>query len=890
MAMRMMVTRTSQTGAAFANLALGITAIGSVAAVTADWTAEQSALALQQQQGYVFATLNDSVGNYMTLLFPRLTEKSAAGIDAIPEACARLPYRYGTSVAVEPEILTGKCRLKIPLLAGGDYVVENAFQPTLADLKQLGLLDRGVSELPILATDAVVAGPDATGAASSSLAPSGYVISISPKCIGVGASASGCSNTNLVLTSSIINVQPFAQSRYIQNFMPVMWAAGPDAAMSGPPDADNVLVQAQRTNPTGEFRSVQAGWSRENPVTRTWSYTTSSGSTSYLRGVDNIVLMRNGYESAYWQLARRDGSSPPTANWDFNGKDLTGVGKLAAKSLEVSGNSQIGGDQTVKGNQSVEGNQVIQGELKVNKTATIQGILTAMSDLVIRGAAELRGQLTVTGSALFKDNVQIEKNLSVSGNTQLSGSLSGTTASFSGVLTADGLVIGNTSISRDGTLLGARSGWGVTTGTPCGTNLALAQSTDGKIQICRNSAWTALILNENVVSDAPGAGTSCAPEGAPGRLPDGTLAVCRHGTWQSTAQGTVAEGGSCSVEGALATEIISPSNNVIVLGCQGGTWSRHVFTKPKLAFVDEGFKCQMDDEIAFNGKGHHTMLVCKGGTWQVSGTQLQSGFFLGGDCAYDGILASDIERTGLLVCRSGKWSKITDPVSVGTACKDEGREVVVRDGSSDLGNIIYCVNGRWSLYPSTLKLARHDGFVVEFIKQVEINGEYYFLYSESGWSRGKPVNMASIGYTLFGNRWPSGTDPVHIGNDIAAYRRCASGNLSGHYFSDPGYDRWGAKGLYEVCLATDRELYAINWKFNGRPSAWNFEFEGGAEVWTARRVDDGCSDWGCDIAWSNHGAPVSWWDHVTVDIWNNHTFKRWNSDERPAIMKIRRAY
>lgn len=878
----------SQSGAIFANLALGVAAMGSVAAVATDWTAQQSALALQRQQGYLFATLNDSVGNYMTLLFPQLTEKAAAGGDAIPADCAKVPYRYGRSEAVERVILEGKCKLSLPLSAGGTYVVFNAFQPTLVDLKALGLLDHGISSTPVLSTELLVSGPDETGLASATLAANGYAIAITPKCVGRGGEVADCTNSNKALTSSVINIQPFAQSKYIQNFMPMMWAAGPDAAMSGPPDASNVLVPAERTNPTGEFRSIQAGWSRDNPITRSWSYSTSSGAVTYSRGVDNLLVMRNGYDSAYWQLTRRDGASPPTADWNFDGKALTNVGKLTAASAEISGDLKIGGNQTIAGNQSVGGDQTVAGKLDVDGKGTFKGVLSAMSDLVVKGSSELQGKLTVVGFALFKGDVKLEKSLQVVGATQLDGALTGTSASFSGALTASSLVIGSTQITRDGTLLGSTSGWGVNSGSSCSSNLALAQSSDGKLQICRNSSWTALVLNENMVVSAPGAGQSCAPEGAPGRLPDGTLAVCRGGVWESTTQGSVSVGSVCSVEGSLATGTVGSSSNTIVMGCRGGKWATDVFTKPRLGYATQGNSCPLNDEMALDGRGYPSLLVCKEGKWQPPGTQLLSGMVLGDSCTLDGVLAGDIVRTGLLVCRGGAWRKVTSPlgpVAVGAACNSEGLDstdyggpqVTINPDSSGRGTIFYCDRGRWSDYPPNLTVHRIDGMVVNLLRHVDgPSGDDFYLYSHPGWPNGRAQTMDNIGVLIWG----------HGGYASEVYQGMEERQCSRAAWSDKDPDSNGVRNRYTVCVVSDNELYGINGIYGGRPAAWNFDFDGGAEIWTARRRDS-CSDWGCDVQWG-YGGSGGWSDHVTIDLWNNHTFLRWNTDARPVVLKVTR--
>lgn len=874
-------SRSSQSGSVLANLALGTAAFGSIAAVSIDWTAQQSALALQKQQGYLFATLNDSVGNYMTVLFPKLTEKSGAGTDMIPAECAKLPYRMGTSVATESVILQGKCKLSLPLSTGGVYVVPNAYQPTLTDLKQLGLLDHGISETPALATEPEVAGPDASGAASSAPAPNGYAISIAPMCVGMGSSVTNCQNTNRALTSSVINIQPFVVSTYIQDFTPMMWAAGPDSAMSGPADAENVVVQTDRANPTGEFRSIQSGWTRPNPITRVWSYTTSSGSTSYSRGVDNLVLMRNGYDSAYWQLSRRDGTSPPTANWDFNGKDLTNVGKLTASSAEISGDLEVGGNQVIKGNQSVAGNVDVEG------TGTFKGVLTALADLVVKGSTELQGKLTVAGTALFKDNVTLDKNLQVKGTTQLDGALTGTSANFTGALTANALVIGSTQITKDGTLLGSVSGWGVTPGAACSSNLALAQSTDGKLQICRNSGWTPLVTSENIVITAPGSGQNCFPEGAPGRLPDGTLAVCRNGKWESTAQGTATEGEACSVEGSLATSTMRPSPNLVVLGCRGGKWSVDVFSKPRLAYATEGYSCQMDDELALDGRGYPSLLVCKSGTWRPPGTQLLTSMALGTGCTLEGVLASDIQKTGLLVCKNGVWSKTTDPVKLGGSCETLNQALTNSDGSK-----WYCIhaptyNGYvWANAPGTLLLWRGDGTRVELNRLVQFKGADYYFYSEPGWIN-KPQTFFEISYWLRSKSqeeittYQERSSPISRGDAWVSRMPPLEDNERGRELSRDTCQ------TYQVTLASSWDLHDVTKAFGGPPAPWRFDLEGGPEVWTATRRDE-CTNWGCDEPWTGGGG--NWWDHVTVDLWNMNIFHRWNTDSRPVILKAKKLF
>lgn len=920
-------TRTSQLGAVFANLALGAAAVGTVSAVAVDWTAQQTAVALQKQQGYLFATLNDAVGNYMTVLYPQLTKQSPAGVDAIPAECANLPYRYGTSVATESVILQGKCKLTLPLATGGNHDVANAFQPTLADLKKLGLLDHGVSEVPALSTVSSVAGPDAAGAASSSPAPNGYAISIVPKCVGMGSSVATCSNTNKALTSSVINIQPFVESSYIQNFTALMWAAGPDSAISGPADASNVVAVEDRANPTGEFRSIQAGWIRDNPITRDWTYSTAAGSKTYARGVDNLVVMRNGYESAYWQLSRRDGSSPPTANWDFNGKDLTNVGNLTAVSISTSGDVQVGGNQTVEGNQTVRKNQVVEGDLTVGKISTFKDVINALSNLVVSGATELKGKLTVAGAASFKDDVTIDKTLLVKGSADITGKLTGSTAEFTGALTANALTIGSTKIGKDGTLLGSELGWGVTPNASCSTQYALAQSTDGKLQICRNNAWTSLITTEGIVATAPGVGTTCSPEGSAGRLPDGTLAVCKDGKWQSTAAGIATEGASCSVEGSLATGTASPSPGLILLGCKGGVWTSSVFAKPRLGYGQEGGSCQTTDELAVDNKsGYYTLLICEGGTWRTPGTQLLDNMELGKACKLNGVLASDIEGTGLLVCKNNVWSKITDPIGVGASCTPNGREITLSDGgvlqcinsvwttpavgepcitnksifklpSGKLpnGEDLYCRAGKWI---GAVILVRADGAEVIAHSPVEFNGYRYYIYNEPGYVQGSglfgplyytPQTMIAIA-SFLGNPgyetvyWDDGMrgwlDPD---SSIGSHDNCT---VNGKHWKRKS-DTQSPPSSVEVCLPTYQTFLDIA---NGRaPDAWYGQ--GFNTIWSSEGKFESrgyrrAIDYFRDVRWRYQTGDF---DHALAPVDGNRTWKEFHASEEahPVIIRVK---
>jgi hypothetical protein len=575
--------------------------------------------------------------------------------------------------------------------------------------------------------------------------------------------------------------------------------------------------------------------------------------------------MRGGYESAYWQLTRRDGSTKPTADWDFDDKNLTNVGKFQASSGEITGDIKVGGDQTVQGNQSVAGNVTVDG------TGTFKGLLSALGNLLVKGTTELQGKLTVAGIAYFKSPVIMESSLRVNGITQMEGPLTGKSATF-----ADSLSIGSTKITRDGTLLGGPTGWGVSSGSNCSQDYALAQSTDGKLQICRNGAWASLITNENVVIPAPAVGNSCSPEGSPGQLPDGTLAVCKDGKWQATLQGSASEGTACFVEGALSTTTASPSTGLVLLGCRGGKWSSQVFAKPKLSYGQTGQACDMEDEWAVDNKsGYWTPLLCKNQVWTTPGTQLQSNMLLGDYCKLNGAMASDKYGTGLMICQNGFWSALTTPHGVGGYCDSNGLEMTQPGGARMVcdGNVwampsdgASCRHGYLEFRPDqgvlpyetlmcepilkrwvvAMHMLRWDSLRVVLHSPVQVNGFRYYIYSEMFSPRVTP-GKTYLTQSLDSIAWMIHGPYADRAQQMSSTNNCTS-------------SRWRRKSdlsYVTVCLPSRSEFINVIWdapaKINDIPAQWNDQ--GFDTVWNA------------DAGWERLGYGTSYtYDHVISGI------------------------
>jgi hypothetical protein len=915
---------TRQRGVALAQGLMSATLIGSMSMVGMDWAVKQAAIDRERSQAQALLLINSAAGNYLSRFNDQLVAVKTDGTDALPAECATVSLKVGTSAAVPNLIRSGGCRATLVLTQRSDgtadktYTVQNALQPTLSELMAMGILDGGVSTVPLLPVTNEVAGPSSSGEAGTTAAPNTYAVVLYPRCIGAGttgttaAAPATCKLENKAFTSLVFNTQPFDRgTSSSQNFSHLLGGLGPDGAISGPADT-GVTNPALRVNPEGELRSLGRGWTIKNPILQDWSYKDATEKqVSYTRGVDGIAAVRNGYDATTaLEYTRRDGSSPPTADWDFNGKNMTNMGKLEIAgsisgkngTLQVIGNQNVTGNQTVQGNQTVSGNQDVTGNLTVGKAGTgggsATGVLTALADMIVKGATELQGKLTVMGSALFKGEVTFEQLVRAKDIT-MTGQLSAGSALVSGDIQAGSLHIGYTTISADGTLLGSLRGWGVNINDSCatGAEYALAQNKNGQLMICTSGRWQQLINRENTVMDAPGAGQACTPNGAAGRLPDGTLAICTNGQWQSAAQGGVSVDGACSVKGAISTAMPAGASDYmdvqkyVMVVCNGSNWVTAAYARPLPQYGTVDRQCGLNNEVALEGRldtSNPALIACVNGIWSdISAlkTTLKTGNWLGAACKPDGAVTLDVNGTGLLVCSNGVWSKTTAPVDLAGDCPTEGAQVTDANGKK-----WYCIFGnKWADAPGTLDLFREDNYPVTLNRLVQYGGENYYVYSFPGAGLSRAQTYAEL------TNWLIPDYETKDETDVSTQHRSSSDRPGDAWASRmPPYNY--ATGYrearnhcqrYQVTLASEYELYSLRQAFGGRPPAWNFDFAGSTgRVWTATRRDE-CSNWGCTVPWSGGGG--NWWDHVSMDLWNGNIHHNWNSDAHAVILKARKS-
>ncbi|MGY0197005.1 esterase/lipase family protein [Leptothrix sp. BB-4] len=149
--------------------------------------------------------------------------------------------------------------------------------------------------------------------------------------------------------------------------------------------------------------------------------------------------------------------------------------------------------------------------------------------------------------------------------------------------------------------------------------------------------------------------------------------------------------------------------------------------------------------------------------------------------------------------------------------------------------------------PSSLFVKRADGMLIMLQQRVEMDGKYYFLYSEPFyWGNGfnKRQSMHSVA-TILGK------------GDAKSINQL---NRSAFMQETTGQG-------YAVTLPTEGELRDIFSHFKGPPYQWNHDnLDGCCEFWSATR---------------------NWNDHSTVLMWNNATQSRWDTDARIVAFQVK---
>ncbi|HZG22717.1 MAG TPA: polymer-forming cytoskeletal protein [Herbaspirillum sp.] len=561
-----------QRGFALGHALVTTALLGGVGAVGTDWALQQRQAAVLEAQNAIYARLNNGVGAYMTLYYPRLIDRRT-----YPDSCATASY----PVPASPD---KACRFSAPFIdaAGASKIHEvgNILQPTLADLQALGLVDPQIPPAPLLPIHAKVVTASGTGGATDKHDNVyGIIVRRTP------------AGSDVNLDSLVFNVQPYALVH--ADMSALLRMSNGAGATSGVPDRDTTTSSI---NPNFDLKAYGGAWTVPNPVQETVK---DIGT----RGMHGIMAWRNGYEAAAaLELFRRDGSLKPTADWDFANHSITNLNELKAKNVATDTLTT----QTL----------TTHGAVHINGTLEVKDTLSALGDLVVKGATDLQS-LVVRGPASFLGPVTMEKSLAVSGELNASG----------GMRTSNINVENGAQLSGSGSRFLANGGF-VAQGGSCAQNLALAQDNSGRLMMCASGSWQPATNNVYGLLQV-NAGDSCSPEGAAAYLPNGLMAICKAGTWQPATLGTQVSGQACSAAGMMAAEITAQGvANLLVCQASGGgglTWSPSIYARPKMETAREGANCELDqiNAMARNSDSPQSgVLMCTlntsgGAQWQV---------------------------------------------------------------------------------------------------------------------------------------------------------------------------------------------------------------------------------------------------------------------------------
>ena len=252
--------------------------------------------------GQQYQIVNAAVGKYL--------KQYASDLKDINDICSTFSMAFKEG-RTESNTISGSifCKRSFanPYKKPATAIVNNVFQPTIHELRELGFIENSTINELQLQTNGIVYMPNS----NKILAPRELVVLITKTC-----APSGCPN-GAKFDSLVFNAQPFSTGNNMARFNfdledELLVAAGPDAAIAKPG------IPA-----TSSFELKGELFSARNPIR---DFTNASASL----GIRGIMAVRNsldligGYtgESDY---ARRDGTSTMTGDWEFSNHDVTEV-------------------------------------------------------------------------------------------------------------------------------------------------------------------------------------------------------------------------------------------------------------------------------------------------------------------------------------------------------------------------------------------------------------------------------------------------------------------------------------------------------------------------------------------------------------------------------------
>lgn len=487
--------------------------------------------------------------------------------------------------------------------------VANEYAPTISELVGLGLLP-------------------STFSATNNYG-GGYTVAVSK--VPSGCVAPSCDLSSLAnLTNAITD--PITKTVDTVALGSAAQAAGGNAGYSTP-------------SVPGTISGLQGAWSAPNPA----------GS------VAGILAMRAGYgSSGMAQFTRRDGSAPPTANWNMNNYSVTGINALGSTTLATSGAAAIGGALNVTGQTTTAG-------------ITNNGALTNTGNETVSGTLGVSGQTTTKGIS-NTGTLANSGNMTNTGSLTNSGAVSvGSTLSVTGATTTNGITnTGN--INNSGDVITGRLDLTtiVVAGTPCmGLDGYQAATAAGSIASCINNIWT-----------TPNATTAVSPPCSTTTLSWGSSCSA---SFPATPSGLTSSQSSTAIQGSGSATFL----------CTAGSWV--------LSTSSCAASCPSGTNLSWSSGS------CQGPTtsWTYSGSQAYVSSTTGTGSAYftcsNGSFGGAASSSCAAQCAatSKTWGS---PASCGNSLPltSSGNSVTISSNTTSSGSSTWsCNNGTWSATSSS---------------------------------------------------------------------------------------------------------------------------------------------------------------------------------------------
>jgi len=349
---------------------LELTVAGSVAAVVTAGALLTLQFNERMTAGKIVAEhmlrLSAAVVRYKELYHKELTR--------LPPICGQSSYAVGLSKAGPDLSAVAPARPLCSVERRGSPAVfmDNGLQPSVADLQAFGLLESGFDPrlvLPLMPA-VPVKRADTSGAPSTLDAPAEFGILIAAVCLESGASTllpptppsphepDPCgfqaSGGHADLVSTVFNIRPYD--------------VGGDRFGSGA--RLGAMLQAlggqgfmAQLGSDGQLRAYKGQSVLPNPVTAP----TLNGAA----GLPGIVAAH--HRSVPSEFTMRDGSNPPTQDWNFANRALNHVSTLGVDGLATLGSVKVGNNLSVSGNAEVDGDVTIEGAAAVTGRVVMTG-------------------------------------------------------------------------------------------------------------------------------------------------------------------------------------------------------------------------------------------------------------------------------------------------------------------------------------------------------------------------------------------------------------------------------------------------------------------------------------------------------------------------------------